>query len=54
MMAYNSFPTPSGTQYNDEHEVLGFIMWDTILTESELEVAHSLLGSPALTAPWAP
>ena len=54
MMTYNTFPSPSGNSYTNEHEVLGFIMWDTILTESELEVAHTLLGSPDLTAPWAP
>jgi hypothetical protein len=50
-MAYNTFPEG---MYVSEHEVLGFMMWDTILTTSELEVAHSLLSSPALTAPWAP
>ena len=50
-MAYNTFPEGS---YSSEHEVLGFMMWDTILTTSELEVAHTLLSSASLTAPWAP
>jgi hypothetical protein len=49
-MAYNSFPG----DYADEHEVLGFLMWDTVLTTSELEVAHTLLAGNSLTAPWAP
>ena len=49
-MSYNAFPG----DYADEHEVLGFLMWDTVLTTSELEVAHTLLAGISLTAPWAP
>jgi len=44
--------------YNDslwgsDHQVLGFGMWDTVLSLSDLEKAHTLLAGTSITAPWA-
>lgn len=48
-MDYNVYTAP----WASEHEVLGFMMWDTVLTSSELQKAHTAMSGTSLTAPWA-
>jgi hypothetical protein len=39
--------------WGSDHQVLGFGMWDTVLSLSDLEKAHTLLAGTSITAPWA-
>ena len=39
--------------WGSDHQVLGFGMWDTVLSLSDLEKAHNLLADTSVTAPWA-
>ncbi len=49
-MDYNAYMSGD---WSREHEVLGFMMWDTVLTSSELQKAHTVMSGTSLTAPWA-
>jgi len=49
-MDYNAY---LAGDWSTEHEVLGFMMWDTVLTSSELQKAHTVMSGTSLTAPWA-
>ena len=49
-MDYHAY---NDSQWGSDHQVLGFGMWDTVLSLSDLEKAHTLLAGTSITAPWA-